>query len=330
VTPFALTFAEPAVLPGLILVPLAALAYSAMQRRRRREAAAFANPALMPNVVTARPGWRRHLPAFLLLLALAALILAAARPQRSVAAPQRAATVMLVMDTSGSMRANDVDPDRLTAAKKSARSLVDKLPGPFRVGLVTFSDFAEQQAAPSTDHSPVKDALNRMVADGGTAMGDAIERGLRAARVPVPRPDGKGTRVLPAVMVLLSDGANNAGALQPVDVAQEARKLRIPIFTIALGTEGGVIVETNPFGFTRSRPVPPDKATLREVARISGGRYFEAPSAKELQSIYSRLGTRLSAKQVKHEVTWGFAGGALALLLVGGGLSLAWFGRAPA
>jgi Ca-activated chloride channel homolog len=330
VTPFALTFAEPAVLPGLVLVPLAALAYTAMQRRRRREATAFANPALMPNVVTGAPGWRRHLPALLLLLALAALVLAAARPQRSVAAPQRAATVMLVMDTSGSMRANDVDPDRLRAARKSARTLVDKLPKPFRVGLVTFSDFAEQQAAPSTDHAPVKDALDRMVADGGTAMGDAIARGLRAARVPVPRPDGKGTRVLPAVMVLLSDGANNAGALQPVDQAQEARRLHIPIFTIALGTEGGVIVETNPFGFTRSRPVPPDKATLREVARISGGRYFEAPSAKELQSIYSRLGTRLSAKQVEHEVTWGFAGGGLALLLAGGALSLAWFGRLPA
>jgi Ca-activated chloride channel family protein len=329
-TPLAITFAEPAVLPGLILVPLAALAYSAMQARRRREAAAFANPALMPNVVTGRPGWRRHLAPLLILLALAALILAAARPQRSVAAPQRAATVMLVMDTSGSMRANDVDPDRLSAARKSARSLVDKLPAPFRVGLVTFSDFAEQQAAPSTDRSPVKDALNRMVADGGTAMGDAIARGLRSARVPVPRPDGKGTRVLPAVLVLLSDGANNAGALRPEDAAQEARRLHIPIFTIALGTEGGVIVETNPFGFTRSRPVPPDKATLREVARSTGGRYFEAPTAKDLQSIYNRLGTRLSAKQVKHEVTWGFAAGGLALLIAGGAMSLAWFGRVPA
>ena len=137
-----------------------------------------------------------------------------------------------------------------------------------------------QDAAPSTDHGPIKDALERMVADGGTAMGDAISRGLRAARVPVPRPDGKGTRVLPAALVLLSDGANNAGALRPEDAAAEAKRLRIPIFTIALGTEEGVIVETNPFGFTRSRPVPPDKPTLRAVARITGGRYFEAPSAE--------------------------------------------------
>jgi Ca-activated chloride channel family protein len=328
VTPFAVSFAEPAVLLGLVLIPVAALAYGAMQGRRRRDAAAFANPALMPNVVTERPGWRRHLPAFLLLLALAALILAAARPQRTVAAPQRAATVMLVMDVSGSMRAKDVEPDRLSAAKKSASSLVDKLPDPFRVGVVTFSDFAEQQAAPSTDHAPTKDALDRMVADGGTAMGDAISRGLRSARVPVPRPDGNGTRVLPAVMVLLSDGANNAGALEPLEAAQEARRLHIPIFTIALGTEEGVIVETNPFGFTRSRPVPPDKPTLREVARISGGRYFEAPSAKDLQSIYNRLGTRLSSKDIKHEVTWGFAAGGLVLLLGSAAMSVSWFGRA--
>jgi len=325
--PFAVSFAEPAVLPGLVLIPFAALAYGAMQGRRRRDAAAFANPALMPNVVTERPGWRRHLPALLILLALAALILAAARPQRTVAAPQRAATVMLIMDTSGSMQAKDVDPDRLTAAKKSAKSLVDKLPDPFRVGLVTFSDFAEQQAAPNTDHSPVNDALDRMVADGGTAMGDAISRGLRSTQVPVPRPDGKGTRVLPAVMVLLSDGANNAGALQPLDAAEEARRVHIPIFTIALGTANGVITETNPFGFTRSRSVPPDKVTLREVARISGGRFFEAPSAKDLQSIYARLGTRLSAKDVKHEVTWGFAAGGLVLLLAGATVSLGWFGR---
>jgi Ca-activated chloride channel family protein len=328
VTTFALSFAEPAVLPGLILVPLAAMAYAAMQRRGRKQAAAFSNPALMPNVVTAAPGWRRHLPAFLLLLALTALILAVARPQRSVAAPQRAATVMLVMDTSGSMRATDVQPDRISAAEKSARQLVDKLPSPFRVGLVTFSDFAEQQAAPSTDHSPVKDALGRMVADGGTAMGDAIARGLRAARVPVAKPGG-GTRVLPAVMVLLSDGKNTSGSLDPLESAQEAKRLRIPIFAIALGTDEGEIVQSDPFGFTQRIPVPPDKPTLREIARISGGRYFEAPSAKDLQSIYGRLGTRLSAKQIKHEVTWGFAGGGLALLLVGGALSMSWFGRLP-
>jgi Ca-activated chloride channel family protein len=236
---------------------------------------------------------------------------------------------MLVMDTSGSMRAKDVEPDRLSAARKSATSLVDKLPGPYRVGLVTFSDFAVQDAAPSTDHSPTKDALERMVADGGTAMGDAISRGLRAARVPVPRPDGNGTRILPAALVLLSDGANNAGALDPLDAANEARRLKIPVFTIALGTEEGVIVETNPFGFTRSRPVPPDKPTLRNIARITGGRYFAAPSAARLETIYENLGTRFSTRKVKQEVTSAFAGAALVLLLAGAILGLLRTGRLP-
>jgi len=125
------SFREPAVLLGLFLLPVALLAYLAMQRRRRREAAAFGNPALMPNLVTGRPGWRRHLPAALLLLAAAALVFALARPQRTVAAPQRAATVVLVNDVSGSMRAADVEPSRLAAAQKSAKVLVEETPDNF-------------------------------------------------------------------------------------------------------------------------------------------------------------------------------------------------------
>ena len=150
-----MSFREPVMLAGLVLIPLAALAYLSMQRRRRREAATFANPALLPNLVTARPGWRRHLPPLLILLALAALVVALARPQRTVAAPQRAATVMMVTDISGSMNANDVEPDRLTAAVKAAQRLTDELPETFRLGLVTFADFAEVQAPPTTDRSPV-------------------------------------------------------------------------------------------------------------------------------------------------------------------------------
>ena len=207
-----MTFREPAVLLGLALLPVAVLAYASIQHRRKREAAAFGNPALLAGVVTARPGWRRHLPAGLLLLAAAALILAIARPQRSVAAPQRAATVVLVNDVSGSMRAEDVDPDRLTAAVESAKVLLDKTPDNFRLGLVTFSDYAQQIVAPTTDRGAVTGALERMVADGGTAMGDGLARGLASAQTPVPTQDGKGTRKLPAIIVLLSDGKNTLGA----------------------------------------------------------------------------------------------------------------------
>jgi Ca-activated chloride channel homolog len=324
-----MTFREPAVLLGLALVPVAMLAYVAIQARRRREAAAFGNPALMPNVVTARPGWRRHLPAALLLLALTAMILAIARPQRSVAAPQRAATVVLVNDVSGSMRAEDVDPDRLTAAVESAKVLVDKTPDNFRLGLVTFSDYAQQIVAPTTDRGAVNGALERMTADGGTAMGDGLARGLETAQTPVPTQDGKGTRKLPAIMVLLSDGKQTLGVDDPLDIAAKARDARIPIYTIALGTQSGEVVQQDPFGFVQRIPVPPDKETLREIAQLTGGRFFEAVSTKDAEDIYGRIGTRLTSRPEKREVTVAFAGGAFALLLAGGALSLVWFGRLP-
>jgi Ca-activated chloride channel family protein len=323
------SFREPTVLLGLALLPIALLAYLAMQGKRRRQAAAFGNPALLPGLMTARPGWRRHLPAGLLALALAAMIVALARPQRSVAAPQRAATVVLVNDVSGSMRADDVSPDRLTAAVKSAKVLADKTPDNFRLGLVTFSDYAEQVVAPTTDRGAVDDALDRMVADGGTAMGDGLARGLQTAQTPVPTQDGKGTRKLPAIIVLLSDGKNTLGGNSPLDVAHEAKRARIPVYTIALGTDSGEVVQQDPFGFVQRIPVPPDKETLREIASTTGGGFFEAVTTDDAEQIYSRIGTRLTSRPEKREVTVAFAGGAFVLLLAGGALSLVWFGRLP-
>jgi Ca-activated chloride channel family protein len=323
------SFREPTVLLGLALLPVAILTYLAMQRRRRREAAAFGNPALLPGLMTARPGWRRHIPAFVLLLALAALILAVARPQRSVAAPQRAATVVLVNDVSGSMRADDIDPTRLTAAVDSAKVLIDETPDNFRIGLVTFADYAEQIVSPTTDRGAIEGALERMVADGGTAMGDGLERGLRAAQTPVPTADGTGTRRLPAIIVLLSDGANTVGIANPLDIAEDARRARIPIYAIALGTDEGEVVQRDPFGFVQTIPVPPDKETLRELARLTGGRFFEAVSADDAEDIYGRIGTRLTSRPEQREITVAFAGGAFVLLVIGGALSLVWFGRLP-
>jgi Ca-activated chloride channel family protein len=322
-----MSFREPAVLLGLALLPLALLVYAAIGRRRTREAAAFANPALMPNLVPTLPGWRRHVPMLLILLAAAALVVALARPQRTVAAPQRAATVMLVHDVSGSMRADDVEPNRLTAAVESAKVLADRIPDNFRLGLVTFSDYAEQIVAPTTDRGSVEAALDRMVADGGTAMGDGLARGIQAARTPVPTEDGRGTRRLPAVIVLLSDGKNTSGGANPLDIAAQAKQFRIPVYTIALGTPTGEVIQQDPFGFTQRIPVPPDKETLRAIARATDGKFFEALSADDAEQIYSKIGTRLSSKPIKEEVTVAFAGGALLLLLLGGGLGMRWFGR---
>jgi Ca-activated chloride channel homolog len=322
-----MSFREPAILGGLILVPLAVLVYLALQRRRGREAKAFGNPALLPNLVTARPGWRRHLPPALVLVALAALVVALARPERTVAAPERAATVVMITDISGSMNATDVEPDRITAARRAAATLTDKLPETFRLGLVTFSDRAEQRVSPTTDRAPVRAALERLTAVGGTAMGLGLERGLQAARTPVVDQTGTGTRRLPAVLVLLSDGKDTQGGVDPLEVARRARAVHVPIYAIALGTPDGEVEVQDSFGITQRIRVPPDVATLREIARISRGRFFSVADADKLESIYSNLGTRLSSREEKREVTVAFAGGALALLLLGGGLSLSWFGR---
>jgi Ca-activated chloride channel homolog len=321
------TFGEPILLAGLILVPLAALVYASMQARKRREASTFANPALMPNLVTARPGWRRHLPPLLLLLALTAMVIALARPQRTVAAPQRAATVMMVTDISGSMNATDVEPDRLSAAVRAGRRLTDELPEAFRLGMVTFADTAEIQAPPTTDRSPVRGALDRLQAEGGTSMATGLQRGIELAREPVPDERGTGTRRLPSVLVLLSDGKDTQSSISPIEVARQAARLKIPIFAIALGTPTGEVEVRDQFGFTQRIQVPPDTETLREIARLTGGRYFAAPDAARLESIYANLGTRLSSREVEREVTAAFAGGAIVLLLAGGALSLAWFGR---
>jgi Ca-activated chloride channel family protein len=322
-----MTFREPVLLAGLLLLPIAVLAYLALQRRRRSESRAFSSPALLPNLVTARPGGRRHLPPLLLLLALALLVVALARPQHTVAAAQRAATVMMVTDTSGSMNATDVDPDRLSAAQSAANKLADELPQPLRLGLVSFSDAPQLDVPPTTDRDAVRSGIDRLTAEGGTAMGLGLERALEIARTPVPDASGTGTRRLPAVLLLLSDGKDTVGGISPIQVAQRAKSLGIPIDTVALGTADGEVRVQDAFGITRRLPVPPDPETLREIASTSGGRFFAAADQAKLESIYAKLGTRLSSRPVEHEITAAFAGGALLLVMVGSGLSLAWFGR---
>jgi Ca-activated chloride channel homolog len=322
-----MSFGEPILLLGLVLVPLAALTYAAMQGRKRREAATFANPALMPNLVTARPGMRRHLPPLLLMLALAALVVALARPQRTVAAPERAATVMMVTDISGSMNATDVDPDRLTAAQRAARNFVEKVPDTFRIGFVAFNQYAELRLPPTTDRSQIGGVIDGLLADGGTAMGDGLQRAVEAIQGQLRRQRATGDDRPPAAIVLLSDGKNTSGRTRPIDAAQAARRLRIPIYAVALGTPDGSITLTDPGGFEQTIPVPPDPATLKEVARLTNGRFYDAVDADQLDSIYETLGTRIGFEQEKQEVTAAFAGGGLLLLVLGGSLGLRWFGR---
>lgn len=325
-----MSFRDPLYLAALALVPLLVMVHLALQRRRRAAAAAFASPALMPNVVTGAPGWRRHLPVALLIAAVGALVVALARPERTVAQPKRQATIMLVTDVSGSMAATDVEPDRLTAAQEAARSFVDKLPRSFQVGFVAFNQLAELRLPPTTDRSRIRPVVDELIADGGTAMGDglasgltAIEAATRGQREADPARPGRP----PAAIVLLSDGKNTSGAAEPADVARVAGRRGVPIYAVALGTPEGVITLQGIGGLNETIPVPPDPTTLKEVARVSKGRFFDAPDAQELESIYDALGTRIGFEETKEEVTAGFAGGGLVLLLLAGGLGLRWFGR---
>jgi Ca-activated chloride channel homolog len=320
-----MSFREPLLLAGLALLPLAVAAYVAAQRRRRRFAVRYTNLDLLAGV--ARASWLRHLPAALALLALAALLIALARPERTVAAQRREAVVVMVTDTSGSMLAKDVRPDRLTAAREAARALTRQVPEDFRLGLVKFGSVAEQVVDPTTDRTQMEIALRTLSVKGTTAMGDGLQLGLDAARTPVP--DGLGgTRRLPASIVLLSDGASTRGA-DPIDVAQKAKRAGVRIFTVALGTPGGVLESRRKDGSIRRESVPPDTLTLQEIARETGGRYFSAPSSDQLEAVYSGLATRFATRREKQEVTAAFAGGGLVLLLGGLALSLLRGGRLP-
>jgi Ca-activated chloride channel family protein len=316
-----MSFREPLLLAGLVLVPLALLAYWLAQRRRRRYAIRYPAVDVLAGVAGRARG--RHLPALLALLSLVALGIALGRPERTVAVEQRQGTVMLVHDTSGSMQATDVKPDRLSAAREAARTLVRSLPEEFRLGVISFNTRAEQLSEPTTDRSQVLRTLDGLKIQGATAMGDGLRLGVNAIRAPITGTDGRARR-LPGAIVLLSDGASTKGE-DPRRVAAEAKRLRIPIYAVALGTQNGTL--RRPDGSTT--PVPPDIATLESIARTTGGRFFTAPTARDLEAVYANLGRGLATRKEKREITAAFAGGGLALLLAGLVAGLLRNGRLP-
>ncbi len=304
----------------LLLIPLAVAGYLALQRRRQADALRFASLATLASVAPEAPGWRRHVPAALLGLALLSLLVALARPEATFSVPRERASVMLVTDTSGSMAATDVEPDRISAAREAADAFLGQVPAKIRVGLVAFASSSAVLQTPTVDRAAVRDALGTIEAGGGTATGDGIEAGLKALNA--QNQNRSEADRIPGAIVLLSDGKATSGA-DPAGVAQEARKAQIPVYTVALGTLDGTI--TTPDGQQLS--VPPDLDALREIADISGGKAFDAPSADALKSAYADLGSRLGKEPEQREVTAGFAGAALLFLLAGAGLGLAWFGR---
>jgi Ca-activated chloride channel family protein len=314
------SFAAPWFLLGLLAVPVLIAAYLMRERRRAAAGAAFVTAPLKPSVVRWKPGWRRHLPIALAAAALAVLLVALARPERTVAVPAEQARIIMATDTSGSMQATDVEPNRLVAVQNAANEFLDRVPKKVRVGAVVFSHRTELAQTPTLDRGLVREVIENMEPQGGTATGDALQTSLNALK---GRPN---ERRPPGAIVLLSDGKATSGR-DPVRVAQEARELKIPIYTVALGTPQGTIEVERRDGTTETQQVPPDVRTMQRIAQISGGRSYAIDDADELDRVYQQLGSQVALKDEKREITAWLAGAALALLVAASIPQLHWFAR---
>jgi Ca-activated chloride channel family protein len=320
-----MTFEWPIALLGLLAVPLAVYGYVLLERRRKQQAAAFANPALVPNLIGRRPGRLRHLPPVLVLVALVALTIGVARPHADLSVKREEATIVLALDTSRSMVATDVPPSRLAVAQEAVRRFLDALPPAYRVGMVSFAQSATTVLPATTNREVAKRALANLRAGDGTALGEGIARAVQVTQR-VRTADGHRP---PAAILVLSDGAQTQGVLQPLPAAQRARRLRIPVYTVAFGTNAGVVEVVDDEGFKTRVTVPPDPPTLRRVAAATGGRFYAAPTAAQLNAVYEELGSRVGTVKEDREITAAFAAGGAALLLAAGGLSAFLFGRLP-
>jgi Ca-activated chloride channel homolog len=318
------SFQSPVYLLALLAVPATVAIYLLADRRRRAGAARFASPILMPSVAPAGPGFRRHLPLAFYAVALAAVAFALARPEATVAVPEERAAVVLTTDVSGSMEARDVEPSRMTAVRRAALDFLEEAPEELRIGAVAFNHAVRRVEPPRAEREDTRTLIERLTPSGGTATGE----GLAAALGLISRPGSRDRERPPAAIILLSDGTSTHGR-DPVDVARQAARLRIPIYTVAFGTDAGTIEVRRPDGTMTTRSVPPDREAMRRVATISGARTFSANAGAELATVYERLGSQVATREERREVTAAFVGGAAAFLLLGGALSLRWFGRLP-
>jgi Ca-activated chloride channel family protein len=320
-----MTFAWPLALLSLLLVPLAIAGYVALERRRHRQAALFASPALVPNLIGRRPGRLRHLPPALALIALALLATGLARPHAKVSVKREQATVVLAIDTSRSMVATDVEPSRLAAVQKAVRIFLDKLPKGYRVAMISFADAASVVLPPTANREAALRAVNGLRPGDGTAVGEGIARAIQVAG----RVRDESGKTVPAAILVLSDGAQTQGTIQPLQAARRAKKEKIPVYTVSLGTPDGVVEVRGDDGFIQRVTVPPDPATMRKIAATTGARFYAAPDGARLDAVYDELGSRVGRVKKEREVTAAFAAGGAFLLLAAGAMSALLFGRLP-
>ena len=362
-----MTFSHPLLLLTLLVIPAGIALYRLIVvRRRMRYAVRYTNVDVLAAVVAAGRPWRRWLAAGVFLLALATLCVAVSRPHVHRLVASDNATVILVLDVSGSMQAQDVKPTRLVAAQKALHAFLEKVPPRLKIGFIMFAGEAEVSTPPTTDHELVSAAIDQtdfFRGFGGTAIGDAValavQVGLRsvgvhgegvsalpstrslAAYTPTAAKPGKSASTLVSIL-FLSDGHQTRGILTPLQGAAKARAAGIPVYTVSLGTTGNTTLRGFPGGFPGSggggagggfgfgrRGLAPDPKTLRAIADDTGGKFYRAKSAGAVQDAYRSLGSKLGRKPGTTEVTDLFLAGGAALLVLAGALSALWAPRLP-
>jgi Ca-activated chloride channel family protein len=325
-------FGAPEWLVTLVVVPLL-LAFAAVVRRRRSPyTVLFTNLRMLASVAALRrTRWRRRVPLIALALALTITAAALARPHVNLTVQDNSATVILVVDVSGSMAASDVTPSRIDAAIAAMHAFLAKLPKNDKVGLVTFSDKVQVVATPTTDHNAVGGALDLLAPQTGTALGDGIVAAVKLAVSSLTAsgtPPVKPGQYLPAAIVLESDGAQNRGTATPQQAANLAKAAGIRVYGVALGTRYGMVTEGNGI-LGQSIPVPPDPGIVSLLGRVSGGQAFSATTAASLNTIYRHLGESVGRRDQTREITSWFEVAAGLILGLGIGAARAWGAPLP-
>jgi Ca-activated chloride channel family protein len=342
-----MSFLWPSMLWLLFLLPVLVLLYLWVLKRKRKTTVRLASISVAKLAAGSGPGWRRHVPPLLLLAAFAALLLSVARPTATLTLPLSERTIMLAMDVSGSMRAEDVKPNRLVASQEAAKAFVNNLPREVRVGVVAFAGTAAVVQAPTQSRDDVIKAIDRFQLQRGTATGSGIilslatlfpEDGIEIQHVTGQKnfPDGKSiakkeakpfTPVAPgsynsAAVIMLTDGQRTTGP-DPLDAAKMAAERGIRVYTVGIGTTSGEVI-----GFEGwSMRVRLDEETLKNISVLTHGEYFYAGTAEDLKKVYESLSSRMVVERKETEVTALFAALGALLAAVAAGLSLWWFGR---
>jgi len=342
---FPLTFLWPEMLWGLIALPLLVLLYVWLQRRRKKTTLRYANLGLVREALGKSVAWRRHLPPVLLFVAIAALLIAAGRPAAVITLPSAQETIVLAMDVSGSMRASDVLPDRMTAAKEAAKAFVAELPRSVRIAVVQFAGTAAVVQAPTLSRDDVVAAIERFQLQRGTAIGSGIvlslatlfpDAGIDLSQItgqramppgPNDKPKPEFTPVPPgsypsAAIILLTDGQRTTGP-DPLEAAKMAADRGVRVYTVGVGTKEGETI-----GFEGwSMRVRLDEDTLKGIANLTRADYFYAGTAEDLKKVYQGLSTKLIVEKKETEISALFAALGALLVVLAASLSVWWFGR---